>query len=56
MDYTSLFWSALYGWAIWGVLPGASTWAGAPLIIASGLYIAFREHRLAIAQPKELTP
>lgn len=56
MDYTSLIWSTIYGWAIWGVLPSSWTWAGAPLIIASGLYIAFREHRLAIAQPKELTP
>ncbi len=56
MDYTSLFWSTLYGWAIWGVLPSHATWLGAPIIIASGLYIAWREHRLAIAQPKELTP
>lgn len=56
MDYTSLIWSTLYGWAIWGVLPSHTTWLGAPIIIASGLYIAWREHRLAIAQPKELTP
>ncbi|MFM7027538.1 MAG: DMT family transporter [Chakrabartia sp.] len=56
MDYTSLIWSTLYGWAIWGVLPSHATWLGAPIIIASGLYIAWREHRLAIAQPKELTP
>jgi len=56
MDYTSLIWSTLYGWAIWGALPGTSTWAGAPLIIASGLYIAWREHRLFIHQPKEVAP
>lgn len=55
MDYTSLIWSTLYGWAIWAALPGPSTWAGAPIIIASGLYIAWREHRLAIAKPREIT-
>jgi drug/metabolite transporter (DMT)-like permease len=53
MDYSSLLWSTLYGWLIWEQLPGKSTWIGAPLIIASGLYIAWREHRLSIARAKE---
>lgn len=53
MDYTSLIWSTLYGWLIWKQLPSHSTWIGAPLIIASGLYIAWREHRLSIARAKE---
>lgn len=46
MDYSSLIWATLYGWLLFGVLPGMSTWLGAPLIIASGLYIVWREHRL----------
>lgn len=54
MDYTSLIWSTVYGWLIWSVLPGTSTWAGAPIIIASGLYIAWREHRLSIEKPREM--
>ena len=54
MDYTSLIWSTLYGWLIWNVLPGTSTWMGAPVIIASGLYIAWREHRLSIEKPREM--
>lgn len=54
MDYTSLIWSTLYGWLIWNVLPGTSTWLGAPIIIASGLYIAWREHRLSIEKPREI--
>ena len=29
--------------------------AGAPIIIASGLYIAWREHRLSIAKPREIS-
>ena len=47
MDYSSLIWATLYGYALFGVLPGSSTWLGAPLIIASGLYIVWREHRLS---------
>lgn len=46
MDYSSILWATLLGWLLWGALPIASTWVGAVLIIASGLYIAAREHRL----------
>ena len=30
MDYSSLFWATLYGWAFFASLPPASTWLGAP--------------------------
>lgn len=46
MDYSSLFWATLYGWFLFGMLPPTSTWLGAPLIVAAGLVIAWREHRL----------
>lgn len=45
MDYSSLIWATLYGWLLFGVLPGPWTWVGAPIIIASGLYIVWRERR-----------
>jgi drug/metabolite transporter (DMT)-like permease len=45
MDYSSLIWATLYGWFLLGTLPTPYTWAGAPVIIASGLYIVWREHR-----------
>lgn len=44
MDYTSLIWATLFGWLIFGTLPAAATAIGAPIIIASGLYIIWREH------------
>jgi drug/metabolite transporter (DMT)-like permease len=47
MDYSSLFWATLYGWLFFASLPPPSTWLGAPLIIAAGLVIAWREHRLS---------
>lgn len=46
MDYSSLIWATLYGWLIWDQLPPTATWLGAPMIIAAGLVIAWREHHL----------
>jgi drug/metabolite transporter (DMT)-like permease len=43
MDYSSLIWATLLGWLIWDYWPGGSTWAGALLIVGSGLYIGWRE-------------
>lgn len=50
MDYTALAWAALYGWTIWGDVPRGATWLGAPLILAAGLVIVWREHRLGRAE------
>lgn len=49
-DYTSLIWATIFGWLIWQNWPSPWTWIGAPLIIGSGLYIAWREHRVAQAE------
>ncbi|HEX8555102.1 MAG TPA: DMT family transporter [Sphingomonas sp.] len=43
MDYTSLVWAALLGWLVFDTLPSAATWIGAPIVIASGLVIVWRE-------------
>lgn len=53
MDYSSLIWATLYGWLLFGVWPTPYTWLGAPIIIVSGLYIAWREHRLGRASLAE---
>ncbi len=44
MDYSAIIWTTLLAVAIGEDWPQATTWAGAALIIASGLYIAWREH------------
>lgn len=44
MDYSSLLWATLFGWLLFSALPTPMTWIGAPIIIASGLYIVWREH------------
>jgi len=47
MDYSSLLWAALLGAWLFGEMPTPWIWLGAPVIIASGLVIVWREHRLA---------
>lgn len=45
-DYVHLVWASLLGWMIWDMHPRATTWVGAAIIIASGLYTLWREHKL----------
>ena len=44
MDYSALIWATIFGILIFGQFPGLSIWLGAPVIIGSGLFIAWREH------------
>jgi drug/metabolite transporter (DMT)-like permease len=44
-SYSSLVWATIFGFVIWGDWPDLWTWAGAALIIGSGLYIFSRERR-----------
>ena len=47
MDYTSLVWATALGVLLFAELPTAWTFGGALVIVASGLVIVWREHRLA---------
>lgn len=59
MDYTALLWATLWGFVLFGALPSPWTWVGAPIIIASGLIIVWREHvkrrRIATSGGSETT-
>ena len=46
MDYSSIVWATLFGWLLFATLPSSSTWLGAPLVIAAGLIIGWRERVL----------
>lgn len=50
-DYTQLLWAVLIGWLLWGTHPPAATWIGAAVIVVSGLYTLYREHRLGREKP-----
>lgn len=47
-EYSSLFWGVLLDLVIWGQLPGPIVFAGAAVIVGSGLYLLQRER---IPQP-----
>ena len=42
-NYTQLIGSTILGYAVFGDFPDFWTWVGAAVIIASGLYIGYRE-------------
>ncbi|MDV7341160.1 DMT family transporter [Terasakiella sp. A23] len=43
MEYTALIWAALIDWMFWQHYPEQATLAGSMVIIASGIYILWRE-------------
>ena len=43
--YTAILWSALLGWLFWDELPTPSIWIGASIVIASNLFILYREQK-----------
>jgi len=55
-DYTQLLWAVLLGWLIWDTHAPVTTWMGAAVIVGSGLYTVYREHRLGRDKPKVAPP
>ncbi len=54
-NYTAMIWAALFGWLIWSELPTPALLAGGSIVMASGLYILYREtHRRADTVMKTL--
>lgn len=60
-DYTSMIWATMIGWFIFGEWPQQNVIVGAGVVIAAGLFVIWREHRLGIerkrarqAQPSKL--
>jgi drug/metabolite transporter (DMT)-like permease len=52
-DYTQLLWAVLLGWLLWDTHPAATTWLGATIIVGSGLYTLYREHKLGKDRARE---
>src|SRR5262249_31835601 len=53
-EYTSLLWSTLLGWWVFGDVPGSSVVFGSIIVIAAGLFVIFREHQLGLQRSREL--
>jgi drug/metabolite transporter (DMT)-like permease len=45
-DYSHMIWAVIYGYYIWGYIPGSRMWVGTAIIVSSGLYIIYREQRV----------
>ncbi|MBO6949425.1 MAG: DMT family transporter [Rhodospirillales bacterium] len=43
LDYSGLVWATSLGWLIWNEVPDRAAFVGAGVIVASGLYIIWRE-------------
>lgn len=48
-NYTGLIWATLFGFLLWGDLPGPRTVLGGLIVTASGIYIFYRETRRQVA-------
>jgi drug/metabolite transporter (DMT)-like permease len=42
-QYTGIIWATLIGWFFWNEFPANHVWLGAAILIASGLYVMWRE-------------
>jgi S-adenosylmethionine uptake transporter len=49
MQYSQILWAVIYGYLFFGEVPDRATALGAVIIIVSGIYIVFREDRIAPA-------
>lgn len=49
-EYTALLWGVALDWVIWDALPGARVYVGGGIVIASGLYIIWRERRANLVE------
>jgi drug/metabolite transporter (DMT)-like permease len=50
LEYTALVWGVLLDVTLWRVLPDATTWVGAAIIVGSGLYLLRRERVHALSE------
>jgi drug/metabolite transporter (DMT)-like permease len=57
-DYTSLLWALVLGFAIFGDIPAPLVMVGAAMVVAAGLFVLWREHRLGLRarQEREAAP
>ena len=47
-EYTALLWGVAIDWTFWAVLPSGRMFVGAGLVVASGMYLIWRERQLHV--------
>jgi S-adenosylmethionine uptake transporter len=48
-QYSAILWAAIFGWMFWANVPTLQIVIGNAILIASGLFVFYRERRLAIS-------
>jgi drug/metabolite transporter (DMT)-like permease len=48
--YTAMFWALIFGYLMFGEIPGPLVFAGAAIVAAAGLFVIFRERQLGLRQ------
>jgi drug/metabolite transporter (DMT)-like permease len=54
LEYTALLWGIIIDRLVWHVLPSARVCLGGAVVIATGLYLIWREHRYALVSTSEV--
>ncbi|MCB1489677.1 MAG: DMT family transporter, partial [Bauldia sp.] len=54
-QYTLILWAVVFGYFVFGSVPTLPTMIGALLIVASGLFIFFRENKVTKVEPDVVT-
>jgi drug/metabolite transporter (DMT)-like permease len=53
-DYTAIIWAFLLGFAVFGEIPNAFVFAGAAIVVACGLYVIWREHKVGVERLRSM--
>lgn len=51
-DYTTMIWSVILGFLVFGDVPSTFVVSGALVVIAAGIFVVYREHRLGVERAK----
>lgn len=52
-EYTSIFWATIFGYYIFGDMPGGTLLFGAAIVIGAGIFILYRETRRKVVSHRE---
>jgi drug/metabolite transporter (DMT)-like permease len=51
-EYTTMIWAVMLGWFLFGEWPANAVFIGSALVILSGIFVIWREHRLGLLKPE----
>jgi drug/metabolite transporter (DMT)-like permease len=53
-DYTAMIWAFLLGYLVFGELPSGFVFVGAAVVVACGLFVIWREHKLGVERLRSI--